>query len=295
MTMLMTNNAALDGGRETVVQFDHLQHVYPGGVEALKDINLSFRKGEIVAIIGQNGSGKTTLSKHFNGLLRPTSGTVKVCGRDIGKVRTSDLAKTVGYVFQNPNYQIFCASVRDEIKYGLKNLKLPENEIKTRTKEILAQFGLTSVAKTQPVSLSGGTKKVVALASVCAMDPSILLLDEPTTGQDQPGKQRLGQLMLSLSASGKTIIVISHDMNFVARYAQRVIVMAEGRVIGDDTPARIFSNESVMKQAHVQPPQVYAVVNELRREGQSIPEEAYTCSQAAGLVAAMKGAVPCRV
>ena len=159
----MTNNAALDGGRETVVQFDHLQHVYPGGVEALKDINLSFRKGEIVAIIGQNGSGKTTLSKHFNGLLRPTSGTVKVCGRDIGKVRTSDLAKTVGYVFQNPNYQIFCASVRDEIKYGLKNLKLPENEIKTRTKEILAQFGLTSVAKTQPVSLSGGTKKVVAL------------------------------------------------------------------------------------------------------------------------------------
>ena len=275
MTMPMTNNAALDGGRETVVQFDHLQHVYPGGVEALKDINLSFRKGEIVAIIGQNGSGKTTLSKHFNGLLRPTSGTVKVCGRDIGKVRTSDLAKTVGYVFQNPNYQIFCASVRDEIKYGLKNLKLPENEIKTRTKEILAQFGLTSVAKTQPVSLSGGTKKVVALASVCAMDPSILLLDEPTTGQDQPGKQRLGQLMLSLSASGKTIIVISHDMNFVARYAQRVIVMAEGRVIGDDTPARIFSNESVMKQAHVQPPQVYAVVNELRREGQSIPEEAY--------------------
>ncbi len=248
-----------------------------------------------MAIIGQNGSGKTTLSKHFNGLLRPTSGTVKVCGRDIGKVRTSDLAKTVGYVFQNPNYQIFCASVRDEIKYGLKNLKLPENEIKTRTKEILAQFGLTSVAKTQPVSLSGGTKKVVALASVCAMDPSILLLDEPTTGQDQPGKQRLGQLMLSLSASGKTIIVISHDMNFVARYAQRVIVMAEGRVIGDDTPARIFSNESVMKQAHVQPPQVYAVVNELRREGQSIPEEAYTCSQAAGLVAAMKGAVPCRV
>ena len=279
--MPMTNNAALDGGRETVVQFDHLQHVYPGGVEALKDINLSFRKGEIVAIIGQNGSGKTTLSKHFNGLLRPTSGTVKVCGRDIGKVRTSDLAKTVGYVFQNPNYQIFCASVRDEIK--------------ARTKEILAQFGLTSVAKTQPVSLSGGTKKVVALASVCAMDPSILLLDEPTTGQDQPGKQRLGQLMLSLSASGKTIIVISHDMNFVARYAQRVIVMAEGRVIGDDTPARIFSNESVMKQAHVQPPQVYAVVNELRREGQSIPEEAYTCSQAAGLVAAMKGAVPCRV
>ena len=331
MTMPMTNNAALDGGRETVVQFDHLQHVYPGGVEALKDINLSFRKGEIVAIIGQNGSGKTTLSKHFNGLLRPTSGTVKVCGRDIGKVRTSDLAKTVGYVFQNPNYQIFCASVRDEIKYGLKNLKLPENEIKTRTKEILAQFGLTSVAKTQPVSLSGGTKKVVALASVCAMDPSILLLDEPTTGQDQPGKQRLGQLMLSLSASGKTIIVISHDMNFVARYAQRVIVMAEGRVIGDDTPTRIrlcnyqyymlfifriplityrdnlvcepphilvgktialFDNG---KQARVQPPQVYAVVNELRREGQSIPEEAYTCSQAAGLVAAMKGAVPCRV
>lgn len=292
---MTTNKTTQDGGRETVVQFDRLQHVYPGGVEALKDINLSFYKGEIVAIIGQNGSGKTTLSKHFNGLLRPTSGTVKVYGRDIAKVRTSDLAKTVGYVFQNPNYQIFCASVRDEIKYGLRNLKLPEEEIKTRAREILAQFGLTSAAKMQPVSLSGGTKKVVALASVCAMDPSILLLDEPTTGQDQPGKQRLGELMCSLSASGKTIIVISHDMNFVARYAQRVIVMAEGRVIGDSTPAGIFSDESVMERAHVQPPQVYAVVNELRRAGQSIPEESYTCSQAAGLIAAAKGAVPCRV
>ena len=108
----MTNNAALDGGRETVVQFDHLQHVYPGGVEALKDISLSFRQGEIVAITGQNGSGKTTLSKHFNGLLRPTSGTVKVSGRDIGQVRTSDLAKTVGYVLPNPNTQIYHASLR---------------------------------------------------------------------------------------------------------------------------------------------------------------------------------------
>lgn len=279
---------------EAIVKFDHIEHIYPGNVHALQDINLEFHEQEIVAIIGQNGSGKTTLSKHFNGLLRPTSGRVLVYGKDIAKVRTSDLAKTVGYVFQNPDYQIFCASVRDEIKYGLKNLKLPEGEIKEKAKEVLSQFGLLSVAKMQPVSLSSGIKKVVALASVCAMNPSLLLLDEPTTGQDQPGKRRLGELMQELSAAGKTIVVISHDMNFVAKYAKRVIVMAEGRVIGDGTPAEIFSDEDVMQKAHVQPPQVYAVVNELRKIRKEIPKLQFTCSDVAGLIAAKKGGLECK-
>lgn len=279
---------------ETIVKFDHLEHIYPGGVHALQDINLEFHEQEIVAIIGQNGSGKTTLSKHFNGLLRPTSGKVLVYGKDIAKVRTSDLAKTVGYVFQNPDYQIFCASVRDEIKYGLKNLKLPDDEVKKKAKEVLNQFNLTPVAKMQPVSLSSGTKKVVALASVCAMNPSLLLLDEPTTGQDQPGKRRLGRLMQELAAAGKTIVVISHDMNFVAKFTQRVIVMAEGKVIGDGTPAEIFSDEKVMEKAHVQPPQIYAVVNELRKMGRKIPRRAFTCSDVADLIAAEKGDMVCK-
>lgn len=274
---------------DIVAKFEHVEHVYNGGIHALRDINLEFRVQEITAIIGQNGSGKTTLSKHFNGLLRPTSGRVFINGKDIAKIRTSELAKTVGYVFQNPDYQIFCPTVREEVEYGLKNLKLPETEVKRKAKEVLAQFDLTSVAKVQPVALGGGAKKVVALASVYAMAPSLLLLDEPTTGQDQPGKRQLGILMQEMAQVGKTVIVISHDMNFVAEYAKRVVVMADGKVIGDGTPAKIFSNESVMQQAHVQPPQLYAVANELRELGTDIPVQALTCADLARYIAQKEG------
>ena len=147
----------------------------------------------------------------------------------------------MGYVFQNPNYQIFCASVRDEIKYGLKNLKLPEDEIKTRTKEILAQFGLTSVAKTQPVSLSGGTKKVVALASVCAMDPSILLLDEPTKGLDAYAKAELAQLLQELCREGTSILIVTHDVEFAARYATGCALMFDGLLLSEGEPHDFFA------------------------------------------------------
>ena len=274
---------------EIAAKIEHLEHTYPGGVRALQDINLEFRAQEITAIIGQNGSGKTTLSKHFNGLLRPTKGRVLINGKDIARTRVSDLARSVGYVFQNPNYQIFCSTVREEIKYGLKHLKLSDEEIKTRTRSVLERFDLTALAKQQPVSLGGGSKKVVALASVYAMDPSILLLDEPTTGQDQPGKARLGGLMREMAESGKTVIVISHDMNFVSEYTQRVIVMAGGQVIGDGTPAEIFSNEPVMAAAHVEPPQIYAAANYLRARGVEIPVRRLTAEDLSAFIAVLEG------
>jgi len=269
---------------EIVAKIEHLDHVYPGGVKALTDINLELKKGEITAIIGQNGSGKTTLSKHFNGLLRPTKGRVLINGQEVAKKRVSDMAKEVGYVFQNPNYQLFCPTVRNEIKFGLKNLKLTDEEIKTRTREVLERFELKSIAREQPVTLSGGVKKIVALASVYAMDPSILFLDEPTTGQDQPGKTRLGNLILELAEQGKTVIIITHDMNFVAQYAQRVIVMAKGKIIKDGTPADIFTDETAMKLAHIQPPQIYAVYNYLKQYGVVHGEQRLTPERLAGLM-----------
>ncbi|MBQ3412775.1 MAG: ATP-binding cassette domain-containing protein [Oscillospiraceae bacterium] len=268
----MSNSAE----KKVIAKVINLEHVYPvakgsEGIHALKHVNLEFYEQEITAIIGQNGSGKTTLSKHFNGLLRPTSGQVIINGRDVAKRRVSEMAKEVGYVFQNPNYQLFCATVREEIRFGLKNLKLKESEIKEKTVEILDEFGLRSIAGKQPVSLGMGTKKVVALASVCAMDPEILFLDEPTTGQDQRGKTRLGNLALQMKEAGRTIMIISHDMEFVARYADRVVVMTKGEVIMDGTPEEVFSNEEVMERAMIKPPQTYAIANHIRDKDDSFP------------------------
>lgn len=257
--------------KQIIAQVIDLEHVYPAGIHALRHVNLDFYKQEITAIIGQNGSGKTTLSKHFNGLLRPTSGKVIINGRDVAKRRVSDMAREVGYVFQNPNYQLFSVSVREEIRFGLKNLKLKEAEIKEKTNQILDEFGLRSIAGKQPVSLGMGTKKVVALAAVCAMDPEILFLDEPTTGQDQRGKTRLGDLAVQMKERGRTIMIISHDMDFVARYADRVVVMTKGEVIMDGTPQEVFSNAEVMSRAMIKPPQCYAIANHIREKDETFP------------------------
>ena len=249
--------------REVVAHIENLEHIYLNGHKALIDINLDIYKKEITAIIGQNGSGKTTLSKHFNGLLRPTAGRIYVNGRDVALRRVSEMAREVGYVFQNPNYQLFCPTVLEEIQFGLKNLRLSDEDIKARTREVINEFDLKGMLKKQPVTLSSGSKKIVALASVYAMDPEILFLDEPTTGQDQYGKTRLGLLSRKMKEQGKTVIIISHDMDFVAEYADRVIVMNESRIVLDGTPAAVFSNEEVMRTAHIMPPQIYAIGNHI--------------------------------
>ncbi|MBR0138110.1 MAG: ATP-binding cassette domain-containing protein [Erysipelotrichaceae bacterium] len=249
--------------KEIVAHIENLEHLYDSGKQALKGVSLDIYRQQITAIIGQNGSGKTTLSKHFNGLLRPTSGRIEINGRDVANRRVSEMAREVGYVFQNPNYQLFCATVLDEIQFGLKNLKLNKEEIKERTREVIEEFDLKGMIRKQPVSLSSGSKKIVALASVYAMDPEILFLDEPTTGQDQYGKTRLGLLSKEMKNRGKTVIIISHDMDFVAEYADRVIVMNDGEVLLDGTPMDVFTNYEVMNKAHIMPPQIYAIANRI--------------------------------
>jgi len=253
----------MTNSQKVIAHIENLEHVYPSGVHALKRINLDFYAGQITAIVGQNGSGKTTISKHFNGLLRPTSGKIEINGRDVANRKVSEMALEVGYVFQNPSYQLFCATVKDEIRFGLKNLKLKDDVIKSKSKEIMQQFNIWDIRNQQPVSLSSGTKKIVALASVYAMNPDILFLDEPTTGQDQAGKTRLGELAREMKKSGKTIIIVSHDMDFVSEYAERVIVMNEGEVILDGTVDEAFRNKEVMIKAHLMPPQYYRVINHL--------------------------------
>lgn len=253
-----------------VAELINVCHTYPGReVPALDRINLSLEKGSRVAVVGQNGSGKTTLSKHFNGLLRPTAGKVLIDGKDIAGMRTGELARFVGYVFQNPNYQLFSPTVREEIEFGLKNLRLPEGERKARFDEAVKVFELKKLVNRQPLSLSGGARKIIALASVYAMHPSILFLDEPTTGQDHPGKERIGRLTQTMSQAGCTVAIITHDMNFVAKYAERVVVMAQGSIISDGRPEDIFSQDGVMQRAHIQPPQIVELAGAFAAEGVS--------------------------
>lgn len=247
-----------------------LKHIYPGGVEALKDINLSFERGTKVAIIGQNGSGKTTLAKHFNGLLRPTSGKVFVNGIDTNSRSVGELAREVGYVFQNPNHQLFSKTVKEEIEFGPRNIGLEGNALRNRLIETLDFFELRGIAFKQPLSLSSGVRKLVALASVYAMRPSILFLDEPTTGQDHPGKMKIGQMVEKMANEGHTIIVITHDMEFVTKFTERVIVMAQGEVICDGTPSEIFTDWDTMNRAHIEPPQVYVLARKLTEIGITI-------------------------
>ncbi|MGB9728451.1 MAG: energy-coupling factor ABC transporter ATP-binding protein [Thermoprotei archaeon] len=238
------------------IRVNNLWFTYPNGVNALKDINLTILKGEIVALIGENGAGKTTLAKHFIGLLKPTKGTVEVFGVDTRKTTVATLAKKVGFVFQNPDYQLFAETVWDEVAFALKNFNFPEEEIKKRVREALEVFDLLKYEKVSPLALSGGERKRVAIASVVCYDPEILILDEPTIGQDQIQKNKIIELIRTFANKGKTIIIITHDMDFVADIEPRVILLSKGKVLADGRARDILPNLSLLEAAHLLPNQV---------------------------------------
>jgi energy-coupling factor transport system ATP-binding protein len=224
---------------------DDLVHVYPdGGVRALDGINLRIDPGERVALVGQNGSGKTTLVRHLNGLLRPTSGTVRLDGTDAAGLTVAQLARRVGLVFQDPDRQIFSGSVRGEVDFGARNVGLRDGARHAAVAEALRATGLEGEAATNPYDLGGARRKLLALASVLAMETPVLVLDEPTTGQDAAGVERVHEIVESVAAAGRTVIAISHDMRFVADAFERVVVMRAGRVILDGTPAAVFAPDA---------------------------------------------------
>jgi energy-coupling factor transport system ATP-binding protein len=234
-----------------------LVHVYPdGGVRAVDGVGLRIAAGERVAIVGQNGSGKTTLVRHLNGLLRPTEGTVWVDGADAADLTVAQLAARVGLVFQDPDRQIFAGSVRAEIEFGPRNLGRSRSEVGEATDEALEITGLAPEARTNPYDLGGSRRKLLALASVLAMRTPVLVLDEPTTGQDARGVGRVRSVLDAVGAEGRTIIAISHDMRFVAECFDRVVVMREGRVIVDGPPAEVFGAASweALRSTYLEPP-----------------------------------------
>jgi energy-coupling factor transport system ATP-binding protein len=239
-----------------MIEIAGLVHVYPDGTRALDGVDLAIGPSETLAIVGQNGSGKSTLVRHLNGLLRPTEGTVRIDGRDIAGQRVARLAATVGLVFQDPDRQIFAGKVRTEVAFGPRNLGLRGAELDRRVAEALEVVGLAGAADENPYDLGYSRRKLLAIASVLAMRTPIVVLDEPTTGQDLRGVARVRAIMAALAAEGRTVITISHDMRFVAETVRRVVVMRAGRIVLDGTPADVFAaaNWNVLASTYLEPP-----------------------------------------
>jgi energy-coupling factor transport system ATP-binding protein len=246
-----------------MIEVEQLRFNYPNGVEALKGVSLTIKNGEFVAIMGQNGAGKTTLVKHFNGLLKPSKGTVRVDGVETTKTSVASLARNAGFVFQNPDHQLFSETVEEEIAFALKNFGFEAEAIQKRIDWALNLLGLTQYRKTSPFLLSGGERKRVALASVLAWNPQMLILDEPTIGQDYQQKEKLRQFIVQMQTQGKTVVIVTHDVEFVAECNPRVVLMREGTIMADGEGREILTNPEVLAQSSIVLPQIAQVFMKL--------------------------------
>lgn len=231
----------------------HLTFSY-GDIPALHDVSLSIEQGDFLAIVGPNGAGKSTLAKHLIGLLMPPTGSVYLQGVDLTRIAARALASQVAYVFQNPEHQFVTEHVVDEIAYGLRLASAAEPDIQARTDQLMSTFGLTRYAKANPFTLSHGEKRRLSVAAMLAIGQQVLILDEPTFGQDERNAAALMSLLQDLNAHGKTIIMITHDMRLVAEYARKVAVMMAGRVEFFGPPAELFAQTELLARAHLNLP-----------------------------------------
>ncbi len=239
-----------------MIKVENVSFTYPSGVNALKNVSIEISNGEFVAIMGENGAGKTTLVKQFNGLLKPGEGDVYVDGRNTRDLSVAELSKDVGLVFQNADHQLFCETVEDEIAFGLRNFGFSNRVNKKRVKWALTLLNLQEYRKTSPFMLSGGERKRVALASVLAWKPRVTILDEPTVGQDQSQKERLLQFVRQLNTQGNTVILVTHDLEFVAECDPRVVLMSHGRIVADGPAKKILTNPKLIKKTSLILPQI---------------------------------------
>lgn len=238
------------------IEISDLYFSYPSGVEALRGVSLTIESGEQVAIVGQNGAGKTTLVKHLNGLLQPTGGQILIGGWDTTKYSVAKLAGRVGYVFQNPDEQLFSKNVEAEVAFGPRNLGFNGEQLQALVKDALALTELSDKTETNPYDLSVTWRKMVAIASIISMDTSIVIFDEPTTGQDAVNVARIANVIAELRKRGKTVITITHDIDFCAENFERVIAMSQGQILLDGKTNNVLGQEEILATTYVDPPQL---------------------------------------
>lgn len=263
---------AINENTPPVIEASELKYQYPDGTPALRGVSLRIHRGEYVALIGQNGAGKSTLLKHFLKLLRPHGGTLRVNGTDADKLDASDLSRRIGYVAQNPDLQIFNASVEDEVAFALRHLGYDDSEIEARVESSLEAMGLLQARKAHPLSLPRGHRARVVIAAVLAMHPDTIIFDEPTIGQDDAGAHRILDMTKKLHEQGKTILVVTHHLHLMPPYARRVVVMGEGGVLLDAPLRTAFHDVAALARTHLVPPQAVLLSRELERlTGQRAP------------------------
>ena len=271
------------------IKLEHINYIYSEGTayekHALKDVNLEIRDGEFVGVIGHTGSGKSTLIQHLNGLLKASSGELYFNGRNVYEegYPMKELRSQVGLVFQYPEYQLFEADVMTDVCFGPKNQGLSPEECKERAMEALKLVGLKEkYYQSSPFELSGGQKRRAAIAGVLAMRPKVLVLDEPTAGLDPKGRDEiLGQIASLHKASDLTVILVSHSMEDIARYADRIIVMDHGKVRYNDTPKHVFTHYMELEKMGLAAPQVTYIMHDLREHGLSVTTDVTTIEEAA--------------
>ncbi|WP_196594243.1 energy-coupling factor ABC transporter ATP-binding protein [Pectinatus sottacetonis] len=245
------------------IKFENVSFSYPNGFTANKNLNLVINSGERVAIIGQNGAGKTTAAKLMNGLYKPSIGSVTIDGINTKEKTTAQIARLAGYVFQNPDDQIFNQSVINEIEYMPRYFKIEKNKINKCVDEVLTLTELGEYKNANPFDIPYSIRKFVTIAAVMATKPKYIILDEPTAGQDYKRIQILKNIISHLHTAGVAVIVITHDMDFVIETFQRIIVMADKHIIADNTPENIFQNDEIIKKSCISRPQIGQITKKL--------------------------------
>ncbi|WP_400228462.1 energy-coupling factor ABC transporter ATP-binding protein [Methanobrevibacter smithii] len=254
---------------------ENLSFTYPDGTQALKNINIEIEKGEKVAIIGPNGAGKSTLFSHFNGLTEPTSGCVKIEDKPISfeKDELLKVRQKVGIVFQDPNDQLFAPTVKEDIAFGPMNLGLSYDEVEKRVEDALKMVGMENYEDKTPHHLSGGQQKRIAIAGIIAMKPELMILDEPTAGLDPDGVEKVLNILNQLNEEGMTLIISSHDIDMISKYADKIFVLYNGEIIESGNKNKIFSDMELLKKAHLRTPITTEILYNLKESGLNVNTE----------------------
>ena len=248
-----------------MIELQGVTFVHQNGVKALDGVSLKIDAGETVAIVGENGAGKTTLVKHITGLLKPASGSALVDGASTSSLSTAQISRKVGVAFQNPDHQLFSESVEEEMAFALRNFGFSPGLVEERVRWGLELFGLDEYRKSSPLVLSGGEKKRLTLACILAWDPEVVVLDEPTVGQDSIQKEKLAETIRMLGSTGKTVVVVSHDIEFLWPIQPRVVVMKAGKIVGDGPAAVLMKDRELLESARVVEPQLVSLYQALQR------------------------------
>jgi energy-coupling factor transport system ATP-binding protein len=246
-----------------MISVENVSFHYPGGPQVLQDVDLKINDGEFIALMGENGAGKTTLVKMFNGLLKPTQGKISVDGVGTSEKSIAQLSRDVGLIFQNPDNQLFAETVAEELSFSMRNFGFREDVIERRVTTVLGSLDLERYRSSSPFVLSGGERKRVALAAILVWDPKHVVMDEPTIGQDYLQKDRLRQFIVQLISPGKTIVIVTHDVEFVAECKPRVVLLSRGRIIGDGPAAEILTDSSLVEKASLVMPQISTLMTRL--------------------------------